>query len=135
MANLISGATAKMAMLNMAALLCLFVMGCKDRDAEMRAKIDGVWPVQPSGSMTFYVDGSFHFTNSFSSREGTLLKWSSDGTWDVRDGFLITTITNSVAENTKEKPAAGVTHKAKIKILDDHHLVYGSDSGGVSYER
>lgn len=115
-------------------LLCLLLTGCNNRDAEMRAKITGNWPVRPSGSMTFLPDGSFHFTNSFVSSNGTL-KWSSDGTWDVKDGFLITTMTNSTAENTTEKPAAGVAHQYKINLIDDHHFSYGTESEGSSYER
>ena len=84
--------------------LALVAMGCS-RDAKLHRQVAGTWPVSPSGSMTFFPDGSFHFTNSFVV-SNAILTFSSDGTWDVRDGFLITTITNSIAGGVLNKVAA-----------------------------
>ena len=103
--------------------LALLVAGCGGRDAKLRQQITGTWPVPPSGSMTFLAAGSFHFTNSYVSTNATLT-WASDGTWDVRDGFLITTITNSIASGTDEKAQVGKTSRGKITFIDEHNLCY-----------
>jgi hypothetical protein len=104
--------------------LALVAAGCDSRDAKLHRQVAGSWPVAPSGSMTFFPNGSFHFTNSFVVSNATLA-FSSDGTWDVRDGFLITDVTNSIASGTNEKPPVGMTHRSKIYFIDEHNLSYG----------
>ena len=103
--------------------LALVAAGCDSRDAKLHRQVAGSWPVAPSGSMMFFPDGGFHFTNSFVVSNATLA-FSSDGTWDVRDGFLITTITNSIASGTDEKPQVGKTSRGKITFIDAHNLCY-----------
>jgi hypothetical protein len=100
----------------------------------MHEQVTGTWPVAPSGSMTFFPDGSFHFTNSFAV-SNTMLAFCSDGTWNVRDGFLITTVTNSIAKGTDEKPQIGMTSRGKINLIDEHNLCYGDESSGIAYHR
>jgi hypothetical protein len=112
----------------------LIATGCDSRDAKLHRQISGTWPIRPSGSMTFFADGRFHFTNSF-VYSNTTLAWASDGTWDVRHGFLITTITNSIAEGTDEKPPVGRTSRYKINFVDEHDLAYGDELHGSSYHR
>jgi len=114
--------------------LVLLVAGCGGRDAKLRQQIAGTWPVPPSGSMTFFAGGSFHFTNSYVSTKATLT-WASDGAWEITDGFLITTITNSIASGTDEKPQVGKTSRSKITFIDEHNLCYGDESHGSAYHR
>jgi len=115
-------------------LLGMLVTSCNRRDAKLREKIVGTWPTPPSGTLTFLSDGSFHFRNEYVTTNATL-KWVSDGVWDVKDGFLISTITNSVAENTTEKPTVGHVMHAKINFVDEHNLSYGTEKDGHSYHR
>jgi hypothetical protein len=115
-------------------MLALIATGCDSRDTKLRRQIAGTWTVPPSGSMAFFVDGRFHFTNSFVS-SNTVLAWSNDGTWEVRDGFLITTITNSIASGTDEKPQIGRTSQGKINFIDEHNLCYGEERHGGAYHR
>jgi len=115
-------------------LLSLLAAGCGKSDAKLRLQINGAWSVLPSGSMVFYADGSFHFTNSYVSNN-TMLKWASDGMWDVKDGFLIMTVTNSMAVNTDEKPLPGQTSRRKINFVDEHNLACGDQEHGASYHR
>gem|GEM_PF-3940998 len=63
------------------------------------------------------------------------MTWTSDGTWEVRDGFLITTITNSIASGTDEKAQVGQTSRSKINFIDEHNLCYGDESHGSAYHR
>jgi hypothetical protein len=114
--------------------LALIATGCGHRDAKLRQQITGTWPIPPSGSIAFLADGTFHFTNSYVSTN-TTLTWTSDGTWNVRDGFLITTVTNSMAENTDAKPRVGEISRAKINFVDEHNLAYGDEKHGASYHR
>jgi hypothetical protein len=114
--------------------LALLVAGCGGHDAKLRQQIAGTWPVPPSGSITFLSSGCFHFTNSYVSTNATMT-WTSDGTWEVRDGFLITTITNSIASGTDEKAQVGQTSRSKINFIDEHNLCYGDESHGSAYHR
>jgi len=84
--------------------------------------------------MTFLTDGSFHFTNSYVSTNAPLT-WASDGTWEVRDGFLISTITNSIGSGTDEKPQVGKTSRSKINFIDEHNLSFGDGSHGSVYHK
>jgi hypothetical protein len=115
-------------------LLSLLATGCSSRDAKLREKIVGIWPIPPSGSLTFLSDGSFHFRNEYVTTN-TTLKWVSDGIWDVKDGFLNSTITNSIAENTTEKPSVGDVMHSKINFVDEHNLSYGTEKDVHSYHR
>lgn len=114
--------------------LALIGAGCYSRDAKLHRQVAGMWPVPPSGSITFFKDGRFHFTNSLVS-SNTLFAWSSDGTWDVKDGFLITTITNSTTSGTDEKRMVGTTTRSRINFIDEHNLFYGHETNGSAYHR
>ena len=114
--------------------LALIGSGCDSKDSKLRQQVAGTWQVPPSGSMTFQIDGSYHFTNALVSSNATM-SWSGDGTWDVRDGFLITTVTNSLATNADEKPSVGVASRSKINLVDEHNLAYGDEKHGASYHR
>jgi len=114
--------------------LVLIATGCGNRDAKLRQQIAGTWNVAPSGSMTFLADGSFHFNNSLFFTNA-MLTWASDGTWDVREGFLVTTINHSTAEGTDEKPAVGEISRQKINFVDEHNLACGDEKRGASYHR
>lgn len=114
--------------------LALIATGCDGRDAKLHHQIVGTWTVEPSGSITFFPDGSFHFTNSFLINSN-LLAFSSDGAWSVRDGFMITTTTNSMAFGTDENPPVGKISRRKINFIDEHNLCYGDEHDGAAYHR
>jgi hypothetical protein len=122
-------------------LVSLLVAGCS-RDAKLREQIAGKWgKFGESSEMTFDLDGSFHFRASYVSTNGILsitnatLKWASDGTWDVKDGFLICKITNSTSENTIERPSIGDISRSRITFVDAHNLCYTNQRVGMSWER
>jgi len=111
-------------------LLSLMVVGCVRRDVKMREQICGSWN---GGMITYFPDGSWHFTNGGVVSNITL-KWESYGTWDVKDGYLIDTITNSTSENAEKAPVGRVS-QFKITFLDAHNLCGTNERGGFSYNR
>jgi len=112
-------------------LLLLLVVGCGRRDANMRKQICGSWN---SGMITYLPDGSWHFKNEGVVSNFTL-KWTSDGIWDVKDGFLTSTTTNSTSENTTERPLVGRVERFKITFLDAHDLCGTNERSGFAYHR
>ena len=112
-------------------LLSLLVVGCGNRDAKMREQILGSWN---DGTITYLPDGSWHFKNQGVVSNVTL-KWASDGTWDVKDGILIITTTNSTSENTTERPLVGRIDRNTITFLDAHNLCYTNERYGFAYHR
>jgi hypothetical protein len=104
------------------ALLGLLIMGCGRRDALLHKQLTGTWVRGDSGVMTINSDGSFHsrWTNTLTN---TTKEWIYDGTWDVRDGFLITTTMKSEARNTTNSEAIGSVDHFTIIRVDATHLV------------
>ncbi|MEJ0088257.1 MAG: hypothetical protein WDM80_00645 [Limisphaerales bacterium] len=114
-------------------LLSLLIVGCGRRDAKMREQICGSWN---GGMVTYLADGSWHFHSELVVSNVTL-KWTSDGTWDVKDGYLISITTNSTSENTTEGLPVGVgqVDRFKITFLDAHNLCYTNDRDGFAQHR
>jgi hypothetical protein len=113
------------------ALLSVMIVGCGSRDAKMREQIYGTWD---GGTITYLPNGTFHFHSELVISNATL-KWTSDGTWGVEDGYLITTTTNSTSENTTERPAVGRISRSKITFLDAHNLCYTNERDGFNSHR
>jgi len=112
-------------------LLILLIVGCSRRDAKMREQICGSWD---GGVITYLPDGSWHFHNELVVSNVTL-KWTSDGTWDVKDGYLISTTTNSTSENTTERSLVGRVDRFKITFLDAHNLCGTNERDGFAEHR
>jgi hypothetical protein len=112
-------------------LLSLLIVGCGRRDTKMREQICGSWN---DGMITYLSDGSWHFHSELVVSNVTL-KWTSDGTWDVKDGYLISTTTNSTSENTTERPSVGRISRSKITFLDAHNLCYTNERDGFAQHR
>ena len=112
-------------------LLSLLVAGCGSRDAKLREQIYGSWD---GGRIMYLPDGTWHFKNEGVVSNVTL-KWASDGTWDVKDGFLIIATTNSASENTTEKPLVGSVCRYKITFLDAQNLCYTNERTGFASHR
>jgi hypothetical protein len=118
-------------------LLSGLVSGCSRRDAELHKQLLGTWKIfgQPD-TMTFDSDGIFH-TRFSGVISNTTVAWAQDGSWGVKDGFLILSITNSTASNAPVAVPVGRIDHCKIVVLDSQNLVYqGSDGkGDVSWIR
>jgi hypothetical protein len=107
----------------------LLVTACDNRDAKLRKEIAGAWTHEDSdssGVMILASDSSFKskWTLAFSN---TAREWTCEGTWIVKDGFLVATITNSTAKNSTHTEPVGSIDRLKIIAFDGHHL--GLDVG------
>jgi hypothetical protein len=111
-------------------VLSLLAVGCNRRDAEFHKEIIGTWMAQESSPMIFLADGSFHVENTGAS-SNTTSKWPAHGTWDVKRGVFILSITNGAPG----KPLTNFVWCSKIKVVDRHKLVCEDEKGGCSWFR
>jgi hypothetical protein len=107
-------------------LLGLVVLGagCQTGDVALRHRVVGTWHIE-TATVSYHPDGSFQFENS-----ALPFQWRNGGTWSVKQGNLITVVTNSTAENTAIKVPVGRVGRGKITFVDTHQLVL-QDGGGV----
>jgi|GEM_PF-6723542 len=106
------------------------------QDAKLRQRLTGKWAVEefhPNGTRTgtalwtIAKNGCYRYewTNAFPDS----VRWvASEGTIQVKDGFVIQTMTNVVTQGRPESkhnslPDGGVTGRTKILRLSDHELV------------
>ena len=97
-------------------VLSAILTGCSRRDAKLTKAVIGDWT---SGirETVWKPDGSF--TASYHYARGTV---TFTGTWQIKDGVLISTITNAVGP--EPHVAVGTVGRAKITAVDAHTLVY-----------
>jgi hypothetical protein len=112
--------------------LSLFLTACSHYDARLGRRIAGTWIRPMSGSSptepavftrTISSDGSFSTTIG---RKSALVTYQ--GTWLVRDGHLVMTVTNAQGMG-QHHPASPVGSIDRIKIIhvDDHQWIYESN--------
>jgi hypothetical protein len=98
--------------------LSLLLTACSRRDAKLAKQISGSWDSGADDAMAMSSDGSFSETFFHGGRTNFFA-----GTWQVKDGFLVFTITNVSA--TEPHAPVGSVRRFKIDHVDDHELVYG----------
>jgi hypothetical protein len=108
--------------------LGLLLAGCSQRDAELTKNVQGSWKHEGtsardastySSSTTISPDGTFSYTRQ---RNEKPLTYSMAGTWKIRDGFMLMTITNRSDQDIGGK--LGEISKWRIIRLDEHQIVY-----------
>jgi hypothetical protein len=104
--------------------LILLLVGCGGHDAQFRKQIVGTWSAQESSDMFFQPDGSWYRTNA------------SDlsvyyGTWDVKHGLLILSITNKAPD----KLLTNYVLSFKIKVLNETNLLCENSKDGYGLVR
>ena len=102
-------------------VLSFLLMACSRRDASVHDRIIGSWVHGDSGEITLLPNGSFHSKWTIALTNVTQ-EWIYDGTWGVKEGVLISTVTNSSANNTTNSQAIGSIDRFKIIQLDSIHL-------------
>ena len=103
-------------------------------DARIRQKIVGTWIVDrqsPAGiiikaTVTLNLDGQFT-TKGTVTRDGSRQTIECAGTWQVKEGMLIETITKSGSKNVP----LGLVTRDKIIRVNDRELVFQAESGEV----
>ena len=107
--------------------LSLLLTACSRHDTKLAKQIAGTWAGEAeAGTMAFAPNGSFVIakksdTNIFA------------GTWQIKDGDLIMTLTNAPIIHGHSL-AGGVT-RCKIVSMDAHQFVYSSAGRAVTLSR
>ena len=107
-------------------VLTLLLTGCS-RDARLARKIAGTWQVDSTMTEEFKPDGSFLFSSRHSNQTNNYM-----GKWQIRDEFMILTLTNS--SGPKPDGHSGDTVRFQIIHIDAHHLtcVMGRQTNTIS---
>ncbi len=112
------------------AFLVLLVAGCHRNDAKLSRQIVGTWAPGAGISMAISPDGSF--LSAF-TKTNLVVVLTYQGTWLVRDGELVMTITN--ASGTKEHEPVGSIDRMKIVQVDAARLALGMNGQTNYFER
>ncbi|MEJ0088235.1 MAG: hypothetical protein WDM80_00530 [Limisphaerales bacterium] len=105
-------------------MMSLLLTGCNHHDAELRQKITGTWTVNSNGingTISVASDGSFISKFSVIGTKITS-ELIYQGTWRVKDGVLITTITN--VDGLEPHEPVGKIRNMKILHMDEHEMAY-----------
>jgi hypothetical protein len=92
--------------------LCLFMVGCSRHGAQLQKSITGTW-TNDAYTVSFVSDGAF--TLRFSNPAHTNI---TQGSWLVKDGALVCTITYSA------EVSAGITSAMKVIRVGDGQLLF-----------
>src|ERR1035437_2447622 len=92
-------------------------------DSMIRRKLSGTWTlnITDGRARTLTMSSDGHWTEQIT---GKIRTGRLDGTWQVRDGFLISTITNN--DMDMQVPS---THSSRIIRIDSHEYVLQSENG------
>jgi hypothetical protein len=91
--------------------LCLFLVGCSRHDAQLQKSVTGTW-TNDVFTVSFVSDGTFTVMRSNPTHTNI-----SQGSWLVKDGALVCTITHS------SELSAGITDTIKIIRVGDSQLL------------
>jgi hypothetical protein len=101
-------------------------------DAELQREIPGSWNHAGKKFMSISPDGSYSYVTSLDS-QGHGISGTWQGTWQIRDAFLILTTTNSTAHIGV--PFTDVVLRWKVIHLDDHKLIFELQGRKETLER
>jgi hypothetical protein len=98
--------------------LSLLLAGCSRPDEKLGHDITGIW-TNSVERYTFSPDGSYSLI--FGPRDDGA---SYQGTWLVKDGELVTTVTNVQVTGDYKAGPVGFVGRLKILHVDDHAIIY-----------
>jgi hypothetical protein len=99
----------------------------RPNDAELRQRVVGSW-IGPSDNLELTMSSDGSYVSKF-MREG--MDYAYEGTWKIKDGFLITTLTANKSTNTKHTMHVGSVESFRIVHVDDQELIDEVGSGGM----
>jgi hypothetical protein len=109
--------------------------------AQIRALFTGNWFQQDSlGLLVLHSRGTFdrrifgRKIEQDSIPDGTS-QWLYEGTWDVKDGVLVLSISNAVARNTTNVEANGSVDNFRVSQVDGSHLVLERNGSTTYFHR
>ena len=111
-------------------LLVVLLAGCDRSETQLHRQIAGSWVRDSQFEMSLSADGSFvsHWTLPDKSL-------TYQGTWQIQDGSMISTITNCVAEGTTNFEHIGSVDHWSIIQADRTRLVFSNKDGVISLTR
>jgi hypothetical protein len=98
--------------------LSLLLFGCSRRDAQLQKQVVGSWKTQGASVTSFDSRGTFKV--SFPAHTNQL----TQGTWFVKDGAIVITITKST------QIRSGITDRLKIVRVDSGQLLVVDEVNG-----
>ena len=108
-------------------------------DDQIRAALPGTWEVNVQyvnstnrGTTTFTPEGGL-FTRLTLMRTNDTRNVTYEGYWQIQDGLLLTTITNT--DNSEVRAVIGHTNQLKIVSVDAHQLVFDTKTGLMRLRR
>jgi hypothetical protein len=108
--------------------LSSILTACSRRDTKLTQAVSGSWQGGARRESVMAPDGSF--SESYRSPSGTL---TIAGTWQIKDGILISTTTN--VSGPGPHVAVGTVDRCKIISVDAHRLVYEVEGHTISLSR
>jgi hypothetical protein len=121
-------------------ILSLLAIGCDRQDATLHEQfvgtwIPGDWDGGWSGELIQQSDGSFHVSRVSRSDEAKRLVFS--GTWELKDGFVISVVTNITKSPgyTNSTVRMGQVDRSRLVRLDGTRMVLECEGIEYSYHR
>jgi hypothetical protein len=120
-------------------ILSLLMVSCRPDDSRLKEQIVGTWTPENSDGFYLFVitlnsDGSFQ-SKAKTSSTNPAKEWNYAGSWQLKDGILLSTITNSSGQNTTNLEAVGTIERWRIAVLDDSNLKLEGQAQTNSFKR
>jgi hypothetical protein len=117
--------------------LLLLVLGfamAAAQDTTLEQQIVGTWAKGKSSELIFNTNGSF--LSKMSDVHPNVTKtWNYEGTWQIKDGFCVMTVTNASATGTTNLEADGSVDRAKIVNINYISLVLKFGDQTIAFNR
>jgi hypothetical protein len=110
--------------------LALALPGCDRGETKLHQELAGTWVRDSQFEMKLSADGSFVSHGAVSNQS-----WTYQGTWKLRDGCLVSTLTNCIAEGTTNFERVGSVESCTIIRADATTLVFSNDNQIISLRR
>ena len=91
-------------------------------DSKLRSLLIGDWPQSKYTGMTFFSDGSF-YSRWLPTNDPIRKQWITEGTWQVKNGFLVLTTTNAIAKPTTNR-VIGSIERLKILSAESNRVAF-----------
>jgi hypothetical protein len=104
-------------------------------DSKIRRNLPGTWILNMAGDLrtTYIMSADGHWTGQVS---GKTTAGRMDGTWQVKDGFLISTTTNSnFGTNTSLRVQTPASVSSRIIRIDSHEFVVQTRNTQVAFKK
>jgi hypothetical protein len=99
----------------------------RPNDVELRQRVVGSW-IGPSDNLELTISSDGSYVSKFTRKR---MDYDYEGTWKIKDGFLITTLTANNSTNAKHTMHVGSVESSRIVHVDDQELIDEVEDGGV----